>query len=98
MDFETLKHDYEWGWLDKESLKEFITYGVITQEQYNSIINPVTPKSIINDKHIKENSIDPIQSIPNNQVESSNASTGTIKNVEPIIVDTKAQSPLGFLN
>lgn len=41
MDFETLKQDYEWGWITKEGLKEFITYGVITQEQYNSIIDPV---------------------------------------------------------
>ena len=68
MDFETLKEDYNWGWLDKKELYEFVNYGVISEEQYNSIINPVASKT--------ENpkiSVDTIKDVKTETVENEQA-------------------------
>ena len=64
MEFETLKQDYNWEWITKDELKEWVNYGVITQEQYNSIIEPIAHKSITNDNVIIQKPVVPIQVIP----------------------------------
>ena len=40
MDFNTWKEFYGWGFASKEQLQQAVSQGMLTQEQYNEIINP----------------------------------------------------------
>ena len=68
MDFKTLKEDYNWGWLDKKGLYEFVNYGVISEEQYNSIVNPVASKT--ENSKIPVNTIVKTETAENEQAKS----------------------------
>lgn len=40
-DFEKWKERYEKRWCTKEQLSKLVTLGVLTQKQYDEIVNPI---------------------------------------------------------
>ena len=59
MDFNTWKQFYGWGFCDKEQLQQSVNQGLLTQEQYNEIVNPAPIKPVIPTVPVKEEPKEP---------------------------------------
>ena len=60
MDFNTWKQFYGWGFCDKEQLQQSVNQGLLTQEQYNEIVNPAPIKPVIPTVPVKEEPKEPV--------------------------------------
>ncbi|MGL4761126.1 MAG: XkdX family protein [Sarcina sp.] len=94
MDFNTWKEFYGWGFASKNQLQQAVTQGMLTQEQYNEIVSPVSIKPVIPTVPVKEQPNEPVVTptpIEKPKVESvTPAQTTPVENAKEPVTTTIA--------